>query len=385
MWRFRSPRNIYFGKGSLKYLSGLEGKKAFVVTDKNVRSLGFSDIVVKHLKGAGIEAKVFDEIEGEPTKEMVEKGTKILSEYGADWIIALGGGSAMDAAKVMWIFYERPDLGWKELLRPGLKLGLRKKAKFITIPTTSGTGADVTWGIVIVDAEQRRKIAFASSEVIADAVILEPALAQKMPPQVTADTGLDALTHAIEAYVATWKNDFSDGLSVWAARLVFKFLPRAYANPDDMEAREKMHNAATISGLGFGNSQAGLVHSLGHSLGAMFKIPHGRCMGLFLPYVIEYNSRMEKTAALYADMAKNIGVGENAGDLVKAVRSLESCMKSPTAIKDILNEKTFLENLDALVERARGDPCTATNPISPSNDELRNLFMRAYEGEDVNF
>jgi len=385
MWRFRSPRNIYFGRGSLKYLSGLDGKKAFIVTDRNLRSLGFSDMVIKHLKEAGIEAKVFDEIEGEPTKEMVEKGAKILCEYGADWIVAVGGGSAMDAAKVMWIFYERPDLGWKDLLRPGLKLGLRKKAKFITIPTTSGTGADVTWGIVIVDAEQKRKIAFASSEVIADTVILEPALAQKMPPQVTADTGLDALTHAIEAYVATWKNDFSDGLAVHAIKLIFKFLPRAHSNPNDMEAREKMHNAATISGLSFGNSQAGLVHSLGHSLGAMFKIPHGRCMGLFLPYVIEYNSRMEKTAALYGEMAKNVDVGKDTGDLVKAVRSLESGMKSPMAIKDILSEKVLMENLGALVERARGDPCTATNPISPSNEDLRNLFMCAYEGKGVNF
>ena len=389
MWFFTSPRTIVFGEGALEYLKELEGKKVFIVTDKNLRKLGIVDKVVEQLKETGMEIRIFDEVEPEPSKQTIERGAKILSEFGADWIIGLGGGSCMDAAKAMWVLYERPDLTIEDIT-PFEKLNLRKKARLINIPTTSGTGADVTWAVVITDAERKVKLELASKEVVADISILDPALVLDLPPRLTADTGMDALVHAIEAYTVQWKNDFSDALALRAVQLIFKYLPRAFKNgKNDPEAREKMHNAATMSGLAFSNSQIGIVHAMGHSLGAVFKIPHGRSVAVFLPYVMEYN--LSEAASLYAEIAEALGITdgsdeEKARKLIEAVRNLMKELEEPLSIKEMgIPREEFEAKLDELIEKANESTGTIVNPRVPTEEDYRKLFLYAYEGKSVDF
>jgi Alcohol dehydrogenase, class IV len=229
-------------------------------------------------------------VEPDPSVATVLRGAEVARAFEPDWIIGLGGGSPMDAAKAIWILYERPDLHPAEI-NPFVRLGLRQKARLITIPTTSGTGAEITWAIVLTDTEEQRKMGLGNRENVADMAIVDPALTVGMPPRLTADTGMDALTHAVEGYTCTWHNDISDGLCIQAARLVFQYLPRAVADGSDMEARERMHNAAAIAGLGFGNAMASMAHAMGHTLGATFHIPHGRAVGIYLPYTIEFCAR----------------------------------------------------------------------------------------------
>jgi len=389
MWFFTSPRTIVFGEDALEYLKELEGKKVFIVTDKNLRKLGIVDKVVGQLKETGMEIRIFDEVEPEPSKQTIERGAKILSEFGADWIIGLGGGSCMDAAKAMWVLYERPDLTIEDIT-PFEKLNLRKKARLINIPTTSGTGADVTWAVVITDTERKVKLELASKEVVADISILDPALVLDLPPRLTADTGMDALVHAIEAYTVQWKNDFSDALALRAVQLIFKYLPRAFKNGrNDPEAREKMHNAATMSGLAFSNSQIGIVHAMGHSLGAVFKIPHGRSVAVFLPYVMEYN--LSEAASLYAEIAEAIGITdgsdeEKARKLIEAVRNLMKEIEEPLSIKEMdIPREEFEAKLDELIEKANESTGTIVNPRVPTEEDYRKLFLYAYEGKSVDF
>ena len=389
MWFFTSPRTIVFGEGALEYLKELEGKRVFIVTDKVLRKLGIVDKVVEQLKETVMEIRIFDEVEPEPSKQTIERGAKILSEFGADWIIGLGGGSCMDAAKAMWVLYERPDLTIEDIT-PFEKLNLRKKARLINIPTTSGTGADVTWAVVITDTERKVKLELASKEVVADISILDPALVLDLPPRLTADTGMDALVHAIEAYTVQWKNDFSDALALRAVQLIFKYLPRAFKNGrNDPEAREKMHNAATMSGLAFSNSQIGIVHAMGHSLGAVFKIPHGRSVAVFLPYVMEYN--LSEAASLYAEIAEAIGITdgsdeEKARKLIEAVRNLMKELEEPLSIKEMdIPREEFEAKLDELIEKANESTGTIVNPRVPTEEDYRKLFLYAYEGKSVDF
>ena len=389
MWFFTSPRTIVFGEGALEYLKELEGKKVFIVTDKNLRELGIVDKVVEQLKETSMEIQIFDEVEPEPSKQTIEKGAKTLSEFGADWIIGLGGGSCMDAAKAMWVLYERPDLTIEDIT-PFEKLNLRKKARLINIPTTSGTGADVTWAVVITDTERKVKLELASREVVADISIVDPALVLDLPPKLTADTGMDALVHAIEAYTVQWKNDFSDALALRAIQLIFKYLPRAFKNgKNDPEAREKMHNAATMSGLAFSNAQIGIVHAMGHSLGAVFKIPHGKSVAVFLPYVMEYN--LPEVASLYAEIAEAIGISdgsveEKARKLIEAIRNLMKEIEEPLSIREMgISREEFEAKLDELIEKANESTGTIVNPRVPSEEDYRKLFLYAYEGKNVDF
>ena len=389
MWFFTSPRTIVFGEGALEYLKELEGERVFIVTDKVLRKLGIVDKVVEQLKETGMEIRIFDEVEPEPSKQTIKRGAKILSEFGADWIIGLGGGSCMDAAKAMWVLYERPDLTIEDIT-PFEKLNLRKKARLINIPTTSGTGADVTWAVVITDTERKVKLELASKEVVADISILDPALVLDLPPRLTADTGMDALVHAIEAYTVQWKNDFSDALALRAVQLIFKYLPRAFKNGrNDPEAREKMHNAATMSGLAFSNSQIGIVHAMGHSLGAVFKIPHGRSVAVFLPYVMEYN--LSEAASLYAEIAEAIGITdgsdeEKARKLIEAIRNLMKEIEEPLSIKEMdIPREEFEAKLDELIEKANESTGTIVNPRVPTEEDYRKLFLYAYEGKSVDF
>ena len=243
-----------FGEDALEALKGIKGKKAFIVTDGVVKSLGFVEEVSKYLKEAGLEIGIFDKVEPEPSVGNVQTGAEALKRFAPDWIIGLGGGSCMDAAKAMWVLYERPDIVELGGVTPLVELGLRKKARFIAIPTTSGTGSDATWAAVITDEKTVYKMELASRELVADISIVDPKLVLGMPKKLTADTGLDALTHAIEGYVSQWRNDFSDAMAVKAIQLIFKYLQRAYEDGSDTEAREKMHNAATMAGLAFSNS-----------------------------------------------------------------------------------------------------------------------------------
>jgi len=387
MWYFISPEIVY-GEDALSRLDELEGKRAFIVTDKQIVSIGFVTQVKERLYQAGIDCRVYDEVESEPSIETVKKGAEAVRIYKPDWIVGLGGGSVMDAAKAMWVLYERPDIEPAEI-NPFSPLGLRKKARLITIPTTSGTGSDCNWGLVLTDTSEQRKLGLGSHEAHADIAIVDPVFVIGMSPQLTADTGMDALTHAIEGYTSNWKNDFCDGLCLKAVQLVFQYLPRSYHNGQDEEAREKMHNAASIAGLGFGNSMAGLAHSTGHSLGAVFHIPHGRTVGLFLPYTIEFTATV--AADYYAEIAhllklEHTEIEKAAFSLAQAVRQLAQNINQPLTIKDLgISNSSFENSLPKLVSNADMDTQTVTSARIPTTDEFEKLFRYAYDGKTVDF
>ena len=371
MWYFRSPE-IVFGRDALDHLTHLSGSRAFIVTDSVIQQLGFVEKVQDKLRVANIASETFSEVDAEPTLEMIQRGAAAMASYQPDWIIGLGGGSPMDAAKAMWILYEDPQVDILAV-NPFEPLNLRQKAKMIAISATSGTGAEVTWGIVLTDPTDQRKIAIGSPENLPDIAIVDPTLAKTMPPRLTADTGMDALTHAIEGYTSTWSNDFSDGLCLKAIQLIFKYLPRAVKNGEDEEAREKMHNAAAIAGLGFINSMCSLAHALGHSLGAAYNLPHGRAVGLFLPYTIQFNAHNNHDQTRYADIAAYLGLSaatpqEGTEGLVRAIRQLAEQIGQPCSIQKAFEiSSAQLENdLDILTEHAANDTQIITAVRSPS-------------------
>jgi alcohol dehydrogenase class IV len=388
VWELTFPRTVVIGEDAIGYLKTVDGKRALIVTDKVIRKLDFMEKVTSNLREAGLDVRVFDEVEPEPAMETVTKGAEFAKEFGPDWVIGLGGGSCMDAAKAIWAVYEKPAIN-VDAINPLEKLGLRKKAHLICIPTTSGTGSDATWATIITDAKDERKMELTSRELVADVAILDPELPRRMPPKLVADTGLDALTHAIESYVSQWRNDFSDVLALGAIRIIFKYLPRAYRNAEDREAKEKMHNAATMAGMSFGNSQVGVAHAMGHSLGAIFHVPHGRSVDLFLPYSIEYGARqaMER----YRDVARAIGIEaktdkEAVERLVEAIRNLNREMGEPSSLKEAgISKKDFDKRLDDLATRAANSTCTFMNPRVPDREETKKLFVYAYEGKKVDF
>ena len=387
MWYFVSPQ-IIFGEEALDAIDELEGRRALVVTDATLVQLGLVDKVKVHLDRAGIEMRTFDEVEPDPSVQTVHRGVRVAQEYGPDWIVGLGGGSPMDAAKAIWVLYERPDLQAAEI-NPFVSLGLRQKARLITIPTTSGTGAEVTWGIVLTDAEGRRKMGLGNRENVADIAVVDPAMVAGMPPRLTADTGLDALTHAVEGYTCTWHTDLTDGLCISAARRVFRYLPRAVADGSDMVARERMHNAATCAGLGFGNAMASMAHAMGHVLGAVFHIPHGRAVGLCLPVTIEFAAR--EAPERFAEMAALLGCTQAEGEeaartLARAIRDLCREIGNPTSVAEAgVDAAAFEAQLDKLVDDAFNDTQILTTCRAPSYDELRQLFVYAHAGQPIDF
>ncbi len=387
MWYFKSPE-IVFGEGALEVLDELEGQRALIVTDAVLVKLGVVDKVKTHLDKAGIEMHVFDAVEPDPTVQTVRQGVEVAQEFEPDWIIGLGGGSPMDAAKAIWILYERPDLHPAEI-NPFFPLGLRQKARLITIPTTSGTGAEVTWGIVLTDTEEQRKMGLGNRENAADIAIVDPSLTVGMPPRLTADTGLDALTHAVEGYTCTWHTDLTDGLCVHAVRLVFRYLPRAVADGSDMEAREKMHNAATCAGLGFGNALASMAHAMGHTLGSVFHIPHGCAVGICLPYTIEFFAG--EAPERFAELAAFVGVSEEGGEqgaraLARYIRDLCREIGSSVSVSDLgIGRADYEAQLEKLIEDAFNDTQILTACRAPSYDELRQLFLYAYDGRSIDF
>ena len=390
MWYFRSPE-IVFGPDSLEHLAHLSGRRAFIVTDQLLDSLGFVSRVQEKLADAGIESRVFTGIEAEPTIVAIQQGAAAMVHYQPDWVVGLGGGSAMDAAKAMWILYENPDTDILAV-NPFEPLNLRRKARLIAISATSGTGAEATWAIVLTDPADQRKVAIGSPENLPDIAIVDPALAGTMPPQLTADTGMDALTHAVEGYTSTWNNDFADGLCLQAIRLIFDYLPRAVANGNDAEAREKMHNAAAIAGLGFINSMCSLAHALGHSLGSVYGLPHGRAVGLFLPYTIQFNANDPAVTTRYHHIAQMLGLPaatppEGANSLVQAIRNLAQQIDQPHTLQAALDlPLEALENsLELLVELTESDTQIITTPRTVNAADARNLFVYAYHGQTIDW
>jgi len=387
MWYFVSPE-IVFGEGALDELDELQGRRALVVTDATLVQLGLVDKVKAHLDKAGLETRIFDAVEPDPSVQTVRQGVEAAQDFKPDWIVGLGGGSPMDAAKAIWVLYERPDLHPAEI-NPFVHLGLRQKARLVTIPTTSGTGAEVTWGIVLTDTEEQRKMGLGNRENVADIAIVDPALAAGMPPQLTADTGLDALTHAVEGYTCTWHTDVTDGLCVSSARLIFENLPRAVADGSDMQARERMHNAASCAGLGFGNAMASMAHAMGHVLGATFHVPHGRAVAIFLPYTIEFAAR--EAPARFAELAGLLDGSQMRGEkaaraLAERIRKLCRELGNPVGVAETgVEREPYEAQLDKMVDDAFNDTQIITAARAPSYDELRQLFLHAYEGKRADF
>jgi alcohol dehydrogenase class IV len=387
MWNFVSPR-IVFGEGALDVIDELQGRRALIVTDVNMVQLGLVDKVKAHLAKAGIEAHVFDQVEPDPSVETVRRGAERAQVLQPDWIVGLGGGSPIDAAKAIWVLYERPDME-AAAIGPVGDLGLRKKARLITIPTTSGTGAEATWGIVLTDTAEKRKMGLGHPENMADIAIVDPEMGAGMPPTLTADTGLDALVHAVEGYTCAWHTDLTDGLCLQAARLVFRYLPRAVRDAGDMEARERMHNAATCAGLGFGNAMASMAHAMGHSLGGTFHVPHGRSVALFLPYTVEFFASLapERFTELGAAAGlPNDGGEQGARQFAGQIRALCRDIGNPTTVAETgVDREAYEAHLDKLADDAMNDTQMVTSVRSPSFEETRQLFLYAYDGRTVDF
>lgn len=394
MWKFVSPR-IVFGAGALEALEELAGERALLVTDPTLLSLGVAERVSGHLDKAGFEVFLFDEVEPDPVLDTAVAGKEKALEVEPDWIIGLGGGSPMDVAKAIRVLYERQDLD-PEAINPLIDLGLGKDIRLATIPTTSGSGADVTWGIVLTDPRENRKMGLGNPENLADLALVDPSLPGTMPPQLTADTGFDALTHAVEGFTCTWHNDLTDGLCLAAVRDILAYFPAAYAHargedqePSAVRAREKMHHAATCAGLGFGNAMASLAHAMGHALGSVFHIPHGRAVGIFLPYTVEFAAL--ESPERFAQLAAAVGIlvdgdRQAARRLAGDIRDLRRELDQPLSVADLgVPEGEFQEQLEKLVDDASNDTQMVTAVRPPSFEELGKLFDYAYRGEPVDF
>jgi alcohol dehydrogenase class IV len=388
MWYFVVP-HVVFGQDALTHLAELRAKSAFIVTDKNIVSLGFIDKVKEQLSQAGIEATMFDEVESDPSLQTVQKGVALLNRYAPDLVVAVGGGSVIDAAKAMRVQYERPDIKPDEINPFISDLGLGAKCKLVCVATTSGTGAEATFAVVLTDTADQRKLSLINREIVPDIAIVDPELARSMPPQITADTGMDALTHAVEGYTCAWKNDFTDGLCIKAIQLVFQYLPRAVRDGNDLEARERMHNAGCIGGIGFINSLSAMAHAAGHSLGALFHIPHGRAVGLFLPYTVEFVG--EAREDLWAEIAYAIRLevpeGERAAPvLAQAIRGLAREINQPLSIKEAgIPLDSFNKAMAKLIDNVMADGLLITSARIPSVAETERFFGYVYEGKSIDF
>ena len=379
MWYFISP-DIFFGEDALEKLRDVEGKQAFIVTDKVMMELGYVQKIQSLL---AMESVVFDEVEPDPSYETVIKGKEMIAKTESDVIIGLGGGSPMDAAKTIRVLYEMPDMEIESITPfTPLKIG---KTTLILIPTTSGTGSEATTAIVLTKKDEQRKTPTVNIKAGADIAIVDPSLAEALPPAVAANTGMDALSHAIDAYISEWKSDFADGLAIKAAEMIFQYLPRAYKDRTDREAKEKMHIAASIAGLAFGNSQAGLSHSLGHSLGAVFHLPHGKACGISLPYSLQFEAKEPEVMDLLAEFAYYLRI-EDVAALVKKIFDLLTAIDIPHSLRETdISKEDFEARLDKLTENAGQDATAVTIKRTASNEEFRKLFECIYEGKEVDF
>ncbi len=392
MARFTLPRDLYHGKGSLEELKNLTGKRAIVVVGGgSMKRFGFLDRAVGYLKEAGMEVELFENVEPDPSVETVMRGAEAMRKFEPDWIVSMGGGSPIDAAKAMWVFYEYPETSFEDLITPFNFPTLRTKAKFCAIPSTSGTATEVTAFSVITDYKKGIKYPLADFNITPDVAIVDPDLAETMPQKLTAHTGMDALTHAIEAYVSTLHCDYTDPLAMHAIKMIHNDLKKSYDG--DMEARDRMHNAQCLAGMAFSNALLGIVHSMAHKTGAAYSgghIVHGCANAMYLPKVIQFNAKNPEAAERYAEIARAIELkGDSTEELVAEIKAMNVSLDIPSGIKDyeggIIDEKEFLDKLSQVAENAIGDACTGSNPRIPTQEEMEGLLKACFYGEDVNF
>lgn len=382
MVTYSVPRLIVHGEDALDYLKNLEGKKAAIVTGgSSMKRFGFLDKAKELLEEGGMEVLIIDGVEPDPSIKTCLEGGKKMEEFGPDWIIALGGGSAMDAAKVMWVFYEHPGYDFQKLANFE-NPPLRNKAKMACIASTSGTASEITAFSVITDTENEIKYPLVHPDFVPDIAIVDPEIPSKMPPLITAQTGMDVMTHAVEAFVSTAADDYTSPHAIRAIELVFENLKKAYDKGDDLKAREKMHDASTMAGMAFSNASLGIVHSMAHKIGGIFHLTHGEANAILLPYIIDYN---RKSTDRY-DLLENIlGID----DIAEEIRKLNEAVGISQNIKDgkntIIEEDKFLEVLDTMSENAFKDACTLTNPRKTSAEDIKKIYKAAYYGEKVDF
>jgi alcohol dehydrogenase class IV len=406
MYRFTLPRDLYHGKGAIEALKTLTGKKAMIlVGGGSMKRNGFLDKAESLLKEAGMEVQLFEGIESDPSVDTVMRGAEAMRKFEPDWIVAIGGGSPIDAAKAMWVLYESPETTFEQMCVPFGMPKLRNKAHFCAISSTSGTATEVTAFAVITDYKKGIKYPLADFEITPDIAIVDPDLAETMPQRLVAHTGMDALTHAIEAYVSTLNCNYTDPLALWAIKLVNENLVDSYNG--DMAKRDTMHDAQCLAGMAFSNALLGIVHSMAHKTGAAFAngatghIIHGAANAMYLSKVIEFNAKNPEAAKRYAQIADFINLGgttteEKIQKLVARIRELNDQLNIPQCIKHygekgviveqgFVSEKEFLEKLPTIAKNAIGDACTGSNPRQPSQEEMEKLLKCCYYDEEVTF
>ena len=389
MARFTLPRDLYFGTGAMEELKNLKGyQRAFVVTGgHSMKKFGFLKKLLDVLENTGMQTKIFEGVEPDPSVETVYRGAKAMEEFQPDMIVAIGGGSPIDAAKAMWVFYEHPEKTFDDIKDPFTMPKLRQKAIFVAIPSTSGTATEVTAFSVITDYSTKVKYPLADFEITPDIAVLDGTIAQTMPKTLTAHTGMDAMTHAIEAYVASARSDFSDPLALKAISMIYENLVDSYNG--DKEARGKMHIAQCLAGMAFSNALLGIVHSLAHKVGAQYKVPHGCCNAIMLPFVIQFNSKV--CMSRFADIARVMGLPgatdkQLTNSLVAAIRELNRKVGIAASYQEHgVPEELFKSTLDFVCENALKDPCTGANPRACTVEDLKKVLTCSYYGEDVAF
>lgn len=398
MARFTLPRDVYFGENALENLKTLKGKKAIVVVGGgSMKRFGFLDKAVGYLKEAGMEVELFEGVEPDPSVETVMRGAEAMRKFEPDWIVAIGGGSPIDAAKAMWAFYEYPEVTFESLCIPFNFPELRTKAKFCAISSTSGTATEVTAFSVITDYSKGIKYPLADFNITPDVAIVDPELAQTMPQKLVAHTGMDALTHAIEAYVSTVASSYTDALAMKAIEMVTAYLPSSYKG--NKESRAQMHDAQCLAGMAFSNALLGIVHSMAHKTGAAFHegamadqhLPHGCANAIYLPYVIKYNAHDGRAAERYADIARMLGLAGNSNkalieNLCALIDGMNDKLNIPHTLKEFgVDEAEFNAKVDEIAVNAVGDACTGSNPRAIDPETMARLFKCTYYGTEVDF
>jgi alcohol dehydrogenase class IV len=403
--RFTLPRDLYHGKGSLEALKTFKGKRAIICTGGgSMKKFGFIDLATKYLNEAGMEVELIEGIEPDPSVETVMKGAAKMLEFQPDWIIAIGGGSPIDAAKAMWIKYEYPETTFEDMCKIFGLPTLRTKAKFCAIPSTSGTATEVTAFSIITDYSKGVKYPIADFEITPDVAIVDSNLAETMPQKLVAHTGMDAMTHAVEAYVSTCNCDYTDPLALHAIKMIQNDLVDSYNG--DMNARGRMHNAQCLAGMAFSNALLGIVHSMAHKTGAAFEkygahIIHGAANAMYLPKVIAFNAKDETAKKRYGQIADHMGLGgqndeEKVTLLINYLRKMSEDLNIPHCIKNygadsypceqgFVPEEVFLEKLPEIARLAIGDACTGSNPRIPSQEEMEKLLKCCYYDTEVDF
>ncbi len=405
MARFTLPRDLYHGKGSLEVLKTLRGERAMIcVGGGSMKKFGFLDKAVAYLEEAGMQVELFEGIEPDPSVDTVMRGAEAMSKFNPDWIVAMGGGSPIDAAKAMWIKYEYPETTFEDMCKVFGLPKLRTKAHFVAIPSTSGTATEVTAFSVITDYEKGIKYPLADFEITPDIAIVDPDLAETMPKKLVAHTGMDAMTHSVEAYVSTAHCDYTDPLALHSIKMIRDDLVDSYNG--DMDKRASMHNAQCMAGMAFSNALLGIVHSMAHKTGAIFEdlgahIIHGAANAMYLPKVIAFNAKVPSAAKRYGDIADMLGLGgkddaEKVSNLIAFLRKMNDDLNIPQCIKNygldslpceqgFVPENIFLERLPEIAKNAIADACTGSNPRQPNQEEMEKLLKCCYYDTEVDF